>query len=146
MANITIEVRDNSAAYLKAVEAAIGNGVADLGFDLQSVARQAAPEKTGYLVGHITVRNSSSTGAYQADLTSVAVDPRTGNDYVDWMHNGRYTLGSKSRAKGMASSKIGKFRKRVGPNYLQGSGELAKVGYTSYMETVVTKVNMQYGG
>lgn len=144
MAVYEVKVEDHSAAYLAEVSAEIRKAVDDLGYDLQSVARQAAPEKTGNLVKHILVKSSAADGAYQAELGSTAVDPITGNDYVDWMHNGKYRLGRKSKAKGMASSRIGKFRKRVGPNYIAGSGELAISGYQSYMEKRISAVNNKY--
>lgn len=144
MANVHVVVVDNTAAYLTALQTEIRNATDDMGNDLQSVARQAAPEKTGNLVKHITVKSSASSGAYQVDLESTAIDPNTGNDYVDRMHNGKYRLGAKSKAKGTASSRIGNFRKRVGPNYLQGSGELAKAGYQTYMEKRVSTVNGKF--
>ncbi|MDT2783145.1 hypothetical protein P7G87_00390 [Enterococcus asini] len=144
MANVHVTVVDNSEAYLTALRTEIANAADDLGNDLQAVARGAAPEKTGNLVKSITVKSSKSAGAYQVDLESTAIDPDTGNDYVDRMHNGSYHLGAKSRAKGSASSRIGNFRKRVGPNYLQGSGELAKVGYQSYMEKQISAVNERF--
>jgi len=145
MANINIEVKDYSAEYLKEMESTVRKGVVDIGNDVQSVARQAAPEKTQNLLRHITVSTSFSSGAYQAEIESTAVDPVTGHDYVDWMHNGRYRLGPTSRAKGMASSRIGNFRKRVGRNYLQGIGDIGKKGYQNYMETQVSDLNSKYG-
>lgn len=145
MAKIIVHVTDNSEAYMRALLTEVSNAIDDMGNDLQAVARQAAPEKTGNLVKNITVKSSASSGAYQVDLESTAVDPDTGNDYVDRMHNGSYRLGPKSRSKGIASSRIGNFRKKVGPNYLQGSGELAKAGYQSYMEKRINAVNMKYG-
>ncbi|MBO6417332.1 hypothetical protein [Enterococcus gallinarum] len=144
MAVYEVKVEDHSAVYLAELSAEIRNASDDLGYDLQSVARQAAPEKTGNLVKHILVKSSAANGAYQVDLESTAVDPTTGNDYVDWMHNGSYRLGKKSKSKGMASSRIGKFRKRVGTNYLAGSGELAIAGYQSYMEKRISAVNSKY--
>lgn len=144
MANIHVTVIDNTSAYMTALNTEIANTIDDMGNDLQAVARAAAPEKTGNLVKSITVNSSKSTGAYQVELESTAVDPDTGNDYVDRMHNGSYRLGPKSRSKPTASSRIGGFRKRVGPNYLQGSGELAKAGYQSYMEKQISAVNERF--
>lgn len=144
MAVISIEVKDNSQAYMREVESIVNKTVVDEGNDLQGVAKQAAPEKTGNLVSHITVRHSAASGAYQSDIESTAIDPVSGNDYVDRMHNGKYNLGKKSKSKQQASSRIGNFRKNVGRQYLQGSGEKAKKGYAEYMMKQVDKVNKKY--
>ncbi len=45
MAVYEIKVEDHSAIYLAELSAEIRNAADDLGYDLQSVARQAAPEK-----------------------------------------------------------------------------------------------------
>lgn len=145
MAKIVVEVEDRTPEYLKSVETEIQTTTDELGKDLQTTAQQAAPEKTGNLASNITVSSSGTSGAYQADIESTAVDPRTGNDYVNWMHNGNYNLGSRSKGKGKASSPLGGFNKKVGREYLQGSGALAKEGYKSHMEKRINSVNMRYG-
>lgn len=145
MAKIVVEVDDRTPEYLRSLLGDIKNTTDELGKDLQTTAQGAAPEKTGNLVSNIRLNSSESSGAYQADIESTAVDPRTGNDYVNWMHNGNYNLGSRSKGKGKASSPLGGFNKKVGREYLQGSGALAKEGYKSHMEKRINSVNMRYG-
>lgn len=137
-----VETVDNSKQYLAEMNNALESAVADLGNDLQGVAKQAAPEKTGNLVRNITVKFSNMSGAYQADLESTAVDGK--HDYVDWMHNGRYNLGAKSKTKSPGQSRIGNFRKNVGRQYLIGSGEKASKGYREYVSKKVDSVNSRY--
>lgn len=138
---VHVTTEDRTRDYMQYISKAAERAVVDMGNDLQGVAKQAAPEKTGNLVGHITVNHSMSSGAYQADLESTAIDPETGRDYVDWMHNGKYKLGVKSRAKPRASSKLGNFKKNVGRQYLQGSGSSAKKGYAEYLMKQIDRIN-----
>lgn len=144
MARIFIEVEDYTKEYMDALDKTVQQAIAILGTDLQSTAQQAAPEKTTNLRNSITVQHSMADGAYQADLESTAVDPETGRDYVDWMHNGKYRLGAISRKKSPAQSKIGKFRKNVGRQYLQGSGAKAKAGYSEYMMKQIDNLNSRF--
>lgn len=145
MAVVHIEVKDYTPQYLNEIKRTVGKATEALGKDLESTAKAAAPEKTGNLMDNIVLSYSQSSGAYQADVESTAVDPVDG-EYANWMHSGKpsYKLGKVSAAKGMASSKLGGIRKRVGPGYLQGTGTAAKKGYQAYMIREVDLVNRRY--
>lgn len=145
MARVTVTVDDNTDEYLSALMDSVENATNKMGQDLQQMAKGAAPEKTGNLVANITLSNSASAGAYQADIESTAVDPNTGNDYVNRMHNGTYRLGAISRTKAGGRSRITGINKKVGRMYLEGSGDLVVRGYHDYMEQQVSRVNMKYG-
>lgn len=142
MARIIVEVENYIEPYLEQMYATVHNTVKELGADLNTVAKAAAPEKTSNLVNNITVNYSMGNGAYQADLESTAVDGA--HDYVDWMHNGKYRLGPKSKTKPVAASKLGNFRKAVGREYLQGSGGKAKKGYGEYLMKQVDSLNKRW--
>lgn len=144
MALVHVTTVDNTPEYQAELKKTLQNAMDDLGNDLQSVARGAAPEDTGNLVKNIVINSGYSGGAYQVELESNAIAPEDGFNYAAAMHNGKYNLGAKSRVKGTASSRIGNFRKRVGPNYLQGSGELAKAGYQAYVSQKVSVLNGKY--
>lgn len=139
---MTVETKDNSKEYLNEVGNTVENAITDLGYDLQGVAKGAAPEKSGNLVGHINVKFSGSAGAYQADLDSTAM--RKNYNYAIKMHEGRYNLGKKSKSKPAAQSKLGNFTKDVGRQYLIGSGEKASKGYRQYLMNKVNDVNKKY--
>ena len=141
---IEIEKKDRSAEFQNEMEKAMSDGMRVIGVDLQRFAQAAAPEKTGNLKDNITVKYSSSSGAYQDDFTSTAVDPKSGHDYVNWMHNGKYRLGAISAAKGSASSRIANVSRKVGNGYLVDAGTSAKSGYTEYLTNQMAEVSKRY--
>lgn len=144
MARIIVEVDNHIEPYLTELYYVVKESISEMGSDLQTVAKAAAPEKTGHLVSNITLNYSMGNGAYQADLESTAIDSGGVHDYVDWMHNGKYRLGPLSKTKPMAASKIGNFRKAVGRQYLQGSGTKAKKGYAEYLMKQVDSLNRKW--
>lgn len=144
MAKVEVHVEHHIEPYMTELYYITKQSIKDMGEDLNTVAKAAAPEKTSHLVNHITVNYSMADGAYQADLESTAIDEGGVHDYVDWMHNGKYRLGPKSKTKPMAASKIGNFRKAVGRQYLQGSGTKAKKGYTEYLMKQVDELNRKW--
>lgn len=139
---ISVQSKDNTKQYTTDLHNAVQDAITDLGNDLQGVAKQAAPEKDGNLVGNITVKFSNSGGAYQADLESTAM--RKSYNYAVKIHDGKYKLGEKSKSKPQAQSKLGNINKNVGRQYLIGSGEKASKGYREYLMKQVDAVNKKY--